>query len=89
MHRHSWENPINGVKDKKLPEANRSRGKQMNCEVMRDFVLIDSKRVIWGGSWDNNARNCRLANQNNNSSGNRNNNLGFRLVLSPAHPRGW
>ncbi|MBR6355076.1 MAG: hypothetical protein IKS01_04775 [Paludibacteraceae bacterium] len=34
-----------------------------------------------GGSWNNNARNCRVANRNNNSPGNRNNNLGFRVVL--------
>ncbi|MEM6967300.1 MAG: hypothetical protein AAF573_21230 [Bacteroidota bacterium] len=35
-----------------------------------------------GGSWNNNARNCRVSNRNNNSPDNRNNNLGFRLVLS-------
>ncbi|MBR1808208.1 MAG: hypothetical protein IJ776_02320 [Paludibacteraceae bacterium] len=34
-----------------------------------------------GGSWNNNAGNCRVANRNNNSHGNRNNNLGFRVVL--------
>ncbi|MEO6037619.1 MAG: SUMF1/EgtB/PvdO family nonheme iron enzyme [Saprospiraceae bacterium] len=35
-----------------------------------------------GGSWNNNAENCRAANRNNNSPTNRNNNLGFRLVRS-------
>ncbi len=39
-----------------------------------------SNRVIRGGSWNNNAQNCRSANRNNNSPGNRNNNVGFRLV---------
>ncbi|WP_409034059.1 hypothetical protein [Runella sp.] len=40
-----------------------------------------------GGSWNNNAQNCRSTNRNNNSPTNRNNNVGFRLVLSfsPAH----
>ncbi|MCF0206538.1 MAG: formylglycine-generating enzyme family protein, partial [Bacteroidales bacterium] len=34
-----------------------------------------------GGSWNNNARNCRVSNRNNNKPENRNNNIGFRLVL--------
>ena len=34
-----------------------------------------------GGSWNNNARNCRVANRNNNTPDNRNNNLGLRLAL--------
>jgi len=41
-----------------------------------------------GGSWNNNARNCRSANRNRNTPGNRNNNLGFRLALSSSWPRG-
>lgn len=36
--------------------------------------------MIRGGSWNNDAQNCRSANRNNNSPGNRNNNLGFRLA---------
>jgi hypothetical protein len=43
-----------------------------------------SNRVNRGGSWNNNARNCRSANRNNNSPDNRNNNLGFRLALASA-----
>ncbi len=39
-----------------------------------------SNRVNRGGSWNNNARNCRSANRNNNTPDNRNNNLGFRLA---------
>ncbi|MGM9831009.1 MAG: hypothetical protein ACI3Z5_03205 [Paludibacteraceae bacterium] len=36
-----------------------------------------------GGSYYNNARNCRVSNRNNNTPTNRNNNLGLRLVLLP------
>jgi hypothetical protein len=35
-----------------------------------------------GGSWNNNAKNCRSANRNNNSPDNSNNNNGFRLLRS-------
>ena len=45
-----------------------------------------SNRVIRGGSWNNNGRNCRSANRNNNNPSNRNNNIGFRVVLAPAQP---
>ena len=51
-------------------------------------VLRGSNRVNRGGSWNNSARNCRSANRNNNSPDNRNNDNGFRLVLSPAHQVG-
>ncbi|MBQ0008221.1 MAG: SUMF1/EgtB/PvdO family nonheme iron enzyme [bacterium] len=37
--------------------------------------------MLRGGSWNNNARNCRSTNRNNNNPDNRNNNNGFRLVL--------
>ena len=37
-------------------------------------------RVVRGGSWNNTAANARGAYRNNNEPGNRNNNLGFRLV---------
>ncbi|MBI4662919.1 MAG: SUMF1/EgtB/PvdO family nonheme iron enzyme [Verrucomicrobia bacterium] len=50
---------------------------------------MGSNRVIRGGSWNNNARNCRSANRNNNTPDNRNNNLGFRPVLAPAQPGRW
>jgi len=33
-----------------------------------------------GGSWNNNATNTRVANRNNNSPTNTNNNLGFRIT---------
>ncbi|XZF66035.1 MAG: hypothetical protein ACSI46_06120 [Gloeotrichia echinulata DVL01] len=37
-----------------------------------------------GGSWNNNPRNCRCAYRNHNELDNRNNNRGFRVVVSPA-----
>ncbi len=41
--------------------------------------------MIRGGSWNNDAENCRSAYRNRNEPGNRNNNLGFRLA-STSHP---
>jgi len=43
-----------------------------------------SGRVLRGGSWNNNPRNCRSANRNNNTPDNRNNNIGFRVVMMPS-----
>jgi hypothetical protein len=43
-----------------------------------------SNRVIRGGSWNNNATNCRAANRNRNTPDNQNNNLGFRLAAAPT-----
>jgi formylglycine-generating enzyme required for sulfatase activity len=40
--------------------------------------------VIRGGSWNNDAHNCRSAIRNHNEPDNRNNNLGFRLARSVA-----
>ncbi|MBV8780210.1 MAG: SUMF1/EgtB/PvdO family nonheme iron enzyme [Phycisphaerae bacterium] len=42
-------------------------------------------RVLRGGSWNNNPRNCRCANRNNNAPDNRNNSVGFRVVLHFVH----
>ena len=39
--------------------------------------------VLRGGSWNNNASNCRVSNRNNNTPTNRNNNNGFRVVCIP------
>ena len=38
------------------------------------------ERVVRGGSWNNNPRNLRAANRNRNTTGNRNNNSGFRVA---------
>ncbi|MDA9961829.1 SUMF1/EgtB/PvdO family nonheme iron enzyme [Opitutales bacterium] len=38
-----------------------------------------SNRVKRGGSWNNTGTNLRSAKRNNNTPGNRNNNLGFRV----------
>ena len=46
-----------------------------------------ANRVKRGGSWNNNARNCRSANRNNNHPDNRNNNLGFRLACGAEHTK--
>ncbi|MBC8554622.1 MAG: SUMF1/EgtB/PvdO family nonheme iron enzyme [Candidatus Brocadiales bacterium] len=39
-------------------------------------------RVLRGGCFNNNNRNVRCANRNRNNPDNRNNNIGFRIVLS-------
>ena len=48
----------------------------------RKEILEGSNRVNRGGSWNNNAKNCRVSNRNNNTPDNRNNNLGFRLAAA-------
>ena len=60
---------------------------------MFDFRALTMRngnnRVIRGGSWNNDANNCRVANRNNNNPNNdNNNNLGFRVCLT-AQPLIW
>ena len=45
---------------------------------LRDF--LKDKAVLSIRSWNNDVRNCRTANRNNNALGNRNANIGFRLL---------
>ncbi|RQW11499.1 hypothetical protein EH222_00285 [candidate division KSB1 bacterium] len=53
---------------------------------LRDDCGQDKKAaVLRGGSWNNEARNLRCANRNRNNPDNRNDNSGFRLVLSHVH----
>ncbi|WP_373549155.1 SUMF1/EgtB/PvdO family nonheme iron enzyme [Haliscomenobacter sp.] len=47
-----------------------------------------ANRVLRGGSWNNNAQNCRSSNRNNNQPANRNNNVGFRVLLFPPPAHG-
>jgi hypothetical protein len=42
-------------------------------------------RVLRGGAWNNNPRNCRAANRNDNAPDNRNNNIGFPGVSWCPH----
>ena len=43
-------------------------------------MLYGPGRVLRGGSWNNNPRNCRSAYRNNNDPHERNDNIGFRVV---------
>ncbi|MBN1479309.1 SUMF1/EgtB/PvdO family nonheme iron enzyme [candidate division KSB1 bacterium] len=38
------------------------------------------RRVLRGGSWNNNENNLRVTNRNRNNPQNRNNNIGFRCA---------
>lgn len=49
---------------------------------LRKGILEGSNRVLRGGSWNNNADNCRVAYRSYNNPDNRNNNIGFRLALA-------
>ncbi|MFC2015815.1 SUMF1/EgtB/PvdO family nonheme iron enzyme [Chloroflexota bacterium] len=40
------------------------------------------RKVLRGGSWNNNWNNVRAANRNNDNPTNRNNNIGFRCVAA-------
>ncbi len=52
------------------------------------MIISGSNRVIRGGSWNNDARNCRSANRNNGDPGNANRNIGFRLLSTWQFARG-
>lgn len=51
------------------------------------MTVSGSNRVIRGGSWNNDARNCRSANRNNDAPDNRNDNLGLRLLSTRRRQR--
>jgi formylglycine-generating enzyme required for sulfatase activity len=62
--------------------AGHGEGRQSAGKVLPGVrAETGSDRVIRGGSWNNNARNCRTANRNRNSPDNRNDNIGFRLCF--------
>jgi formylglycine-generating enzyme required for sulfatase activity len=43
-----------------------------------------ARRVLRGGSWNNNQNNARAVYRNNNHPDNRNNNVGLRVVRRPT-----
>ena len=47
---------------------------------------VGSARVLRGGSWNNNANNCRSACRNNRQPTNSNNNSGFRVAKALDYP---
>ncbi len=51
------------------------------------MTVSGANRVMRGGSWINEARNCRVANRNNAHPGNRDNDLGFRLLSTKLRQR--
>lgn len=57
-------------------------------QTERPYGLRGSNRVLRGGSWNNNANNCRSANRNNNNPDNYNNNNGFRVCF-PSSSTIW
>ena len=52
----------------------------MAADRWTTWRVLAKARVKRGGNWNNNTNNCRVANRNNDSPDNENNNLGFRLV---------
>jgi hypothetical protein len=46
----------------------------------------DTPLRLRGGSWINQSNNCRSANRNNNEPDDRNNNIGFRVVVVALTP---
>ena len=54
--------------------------KRWQCALSKGAVLNGSGRVVRGGSWINNPRNCRTTYRNRNDPDERNDNTGFRLV---------
>jgi len=45
-----------------------------------------TNRVLRGGSWNNDTNNVRSSNRNDNTPGNTNNNIGFRVASTPDRP---
>jgi formylglycine-generating enzyme required for sulfatase activity len=46
----------------------------------------ENRRVLRGGSWNNEPENMRSANRNRNDTDNRNDNIGFRLAQAARRP---
>jgi retron-type reverse transcriptase len=55
------------------------RGRRFDPALVPEAWTAPCRRVLRGGSWNNNPRNLRSANRNRNSPDNRNSNYGFRV----------
>ena len=58
-----------------------ARGFRRALAEKTDAGQTGNNRVLRGGSWNNNAQNCRSAYRNNNNPDNANNNYGFRVAV--------
>ena len=64
-----------------FPTSRTGKASEPACQCLKYRVeRIGSYRVLRGGSWNNNPRNCRVPYRNNDTPDNRNNNTGFRLA---------
>jgi len=59
--------------------AAKRRGKIRKLRAL-SYPFMGEIETVRGGSWNNNARNCRVSNRNRNEPDNRNHNYGFRLA---------
>lgn len=57
-------------------------GRRLRYDLAASGAFEKAKRVLRGGSWNNNGRDLRCANRNRNEPDNRNDNIGFRLALA-------
>lgn len=85
--RRSWSQSLQKQNQQEGRLPRRLEGFSTNNRAIGEGAASGSNRVKRGGSWNNNARNCRSANRDNTTPDNRNNNLGFRLssTLRPGH----
>ena len=60
------------------------RGGRFDPAITLEAWTGPCRRVVRGGSWNNNPENLRSANRNRNNTDNRNNNIGFRLGRTPS-----
>jgi RNA-directed DNA polymerase len=56
---------------------------ELRGRVRVALVRSTTNRVIRGGSWNNDTNNVRSSNRNNDTPGNTNNNIGFRVASTP------
>jgi hypothetical protein len=56
---------------------------ELRGRVRAALVRSTTNRVIRGGSWNNDTNNVRSSNRNNDTPGNTNNNIGFRVASTP------